>query len=460
MSSNDELPIGYISLSNCEEINRCIYKIADPVSNMTIMLMENGDNGDIRIKDQLAKMIDVTPNKDMVRKTFIQQIVTDMCMSGNCTVYPYFTADGYISNLQILHNCSYLQSGDSYVIHHAGKVYNPADVLHFVLNPDSNYPFRGVGLLPLVRKTIENIAQANATKTGFLKSKWKPSLIISISADNDDLQDASTRNKVLKSYTDTTEDGEPWLIPAGEVDVKTVQPLTLNDLAIQDSLTLDIKTLACAFGIPPFLIGIGDFNRDAYNNFISTTVMSIATLIQQELTKKLLISDKRYFRLNPKSLLQYNLSEKMGFVKEMVGGGMFNRNEARNEFDYSPVDVEGMNDYVVLENYVPVGKVGDQKKLMQGDATTVPKNDNTDVGNSGGVNDGVLVSDDTSVAQVSLNGAQIQSLLEIVKAVVANQLDYDGAIALITSAFPFNKDIAVEIIGDPSKLSVDDGGDK
>lgn len=364
MSSDDELPVGYISLSNCEEIKRCVYKIADTVSNMTIMLMENGENGDVRIKDALSKKIDVAPNKDMNRKNFIHRIVSEMCMSGNCTVYPHFTADGYISDLQILNNCTYIRSSNSYIIRHNGKNYNPDDVLHFVLNPDEDYSFMGVGLLPLVKKTITNIAQANATKTGFLKSKWKPSLIISISSDIEELQDAELRSKVLNSYTETTEAGEPWLIPAGEVDVKTIQPLTLNDLAIQDSLTLDIKTLACSFGVPPFAVGVGDFNRDEYNNFINTAIMGIAMIIQQELTKKLLISDKRYFKFNSKSLLQYNLSEQVGFVKEMKAMGVFNGNECRNEFDYSPVDVEGMNDYVVLENYLKISDLAKQKKLM------------------------------------------------------------------------------------------------
>ena len=61
--------------------------------------------------------------------------------------------------------------------------------------------------------------------------------------------------------------------------------------------------------------------------------------------------------------MQYDLGELTTHVKEMVAAGMINRNEGRNAFDYSPVD--GLNEYVVLENYIPVADVGNQKKLRQ-----------------------------------------------------------------------------------------------
>lgn len=366
LGGNEPILPGYTRLSDNEEIKRCVYKIADLTSNMTIMLMQNNENGDIRLKNELSKKIDINPNNLMCRKTFIHKIVTDMCMSGNAVVLPSYSGE-FIDNLTILNDCSFTCKPNSYMVRHNGTEINPDDVLHFVLNPHKYEYFRGVGLAPLVMGTIKNVAQANATKSGFLQSKWKPSLIISINSDSEELQDPVKRRKILENYTETTESGEPWLIPAGELSIEKIQPLTLNDLAIQDSLTLDIKSIACAFGIPPFMLGIGDFNKEQYNNFISTTIMSIATTIQQELSRKLLYSPNMYFKFNPKSLMQYNITEKVQFVKEMMSGGMLNRNEGRTEFDYSPVDNEGMNEYVVLENYIPVSKVGEQSKLKGGE---------------------------------------------------------------------------------------------
>lgn len=333
---------------------------------MTIMLMENRENGDARLKNELAKKVDITPNRNMVRKNFIYKIVTDMLVYGNAVVYPEIRG-GLLENMEIwnMDSVFFDDVPNGYRIRYKGAVFEPDEVLHFVLNPDDDKPYKGQGYAPMIKGAVENLLQANATKTAFLRSKWKPSLIISINADIQELQDEEMRRKILGSYAKETEQGEPWLIPAGEIDIKTIQPLTLNDLAIQDSIKLDKGTIAAAFGVPAFMVGIGDFDKEAYNNFISTEIMSVAMIIQQTLTKGLLYSPTMYFKFNPKSLLQYNLTEKVQFVKEMVAGGMLNRNEGRTEFDYAPSDNPGMNEYIVLENYVPVDKVGDQKKLVQ-----------------------------------------------------------------------------------------------
>ena len=59
--------------------------------------------------------------------------------------------------------------------------------------------------------------------------------------------------------------------------------------------------------------------------------------------------------------MQYDLGRTDNPCERNGCGGLINRNEGRNAFDYSPVD--GLNEYVVLENYIPVEDVGKQKKL-------------------------------------------------------------------------------------------------
>lgn len=368
-AKNILLPQGYLPITKNEEVKKCIHKIADLVSSMTIMLMENGTDGDIRLKNELSKKIDVYPNEYMVRKNFIYKIVSDMISHGNAVVMPRLK-DGLLDNLTIwdITNCSFFGDFERYHIQYQLQNFQPNELLHFVLIPDDLMPFKGQGFIPIVKDTIANIVQANTTKTGFLQSKWRPSLIIKVESDAEGMQIKDEREKILNSYVGDTEHGEPWIIPASEIDVKEIRPLSLQDLAIQESIELDKKAVASAFGVPAFMVGVGTFNKDEYNNFISSVIMPISKVIEQELTKKLVYAPTWYFRFNAKSLMQYNLGELTTHVKEMVGGGLINRNEGRNAFDYSPVD--GLEEYVVLENYIPVADVGNQKKLKGGDVTS------------------------------------------------------------------------------------------
>jgi HK97 family phage portal protein len=368
-AKNILLPNGYQKVTNNEEVKKCIHKIADLVSSMTIMLMENGADGDSRLKNELSKKIDVYPNKFMTRKNFIYKIVADMLTHGNSVIMPEMK-DNLLDNLSLWDMNAVTFRGDyeSYKIQYQLQTYAPDEVLHFSFIPDDTLPYKGVGFIPVVKETIANIVQANTTKTGFLQSKWRPSLIIKIESDAEGMQFKEEREKILNSYVGDTENGEPWLVPANEIDVKEVRPLSLKDLAIQESIELDKKAVAAAFGIPSFMVGVGTFNKNEYNNFISSVIMPIAKIIEQELTKKLVYAPSWYFRFNAKSLMQYDLGELTTHVKEMVSGGLINRNEGRNAFDYSPVD--GLNEYVVLENYIPVGDVGNQKKLKGGETNT------------------------------------------------------------------------------------------
>ena len=99
-----------------------------------------------------------------------------------------------------------------------------------------------------------------------MASKWKPSLIVKVDALTDEFSSPEGRKKLLESYAMSGDAGEPWMIPAEQFEVEQVKPLTLSDLALDAMVTLDKRTVAAVLGIPPFILGVGDFNRDAFNN--------------------------------------------------------------------------------------------------------------------------------------------------------------------------------------------------
>ena len=358
---------GYTSLAHNPEILTAVNRIAWLIGSMTIHLMRNTENGDIRVRDELSRKIDINPNENMTRTTFIQWIVQTLFLygDGNAVVWPQFRR-GYLQDLKPVppSMTSFIPSGTwDYTVAINGKEYDPDQVLHFVLNPGNYYPWKGQGLTVALKDVANNLKQAAQTEKGFMQSKWKPSIIVKVDALTEEFSSPEGRSQLLRDYIDTSEVGEPWMIPAEQFEIEQIKPLSLSDLALADMVQLDKKTVASIIGVPSFVLGVGDFKREEWNNFISSTIMPLARMIEQELTKKLLYSPELYFRFNSRSLFNYELKDLADIADNQYVRGIMSRDEVRDWIGMPPAENE--DDLIILENYIPVGMIGDQKKLVQ-----------------------------------------------------------------------------------------------
>lgn len=358
---------GYTSLAHNPEVLTGVNKIAKLIGSMTIHLMQNTADGDIRVRNELSRKIDINPNSNMTRSSFIQWIVNTMYLygDGNAVVYPQFRR-GYLRDLKPIPSAmtAFIPEGMwDYKVLINGEEYDPDEVLHFVLNPGNYYPWKGQGLQVALKDVANNLKQAAATEKGFMQSKWKPSIIVKVDALTEEFASPEGRSRLLAEYIDTSEVGEPWMIPAEQFSVEQIKPLSLSDLALSDMVTLDKKTVASILGVPPFVLGVDEFKREEWNNFINSTIMPIAKMIEQELTKKLLYSPEYYFRFNPRSLYNYELRDMAGIADDQYIRGIMTRDEVRDWIGLPPASEE--DDLIILENYIPVGMIGDQKKLVQ-----------------------------------------------------------------------------------------------
>ena len=361
---------GYVPLSKNPEIISAVNKISNLIADMTIHLMENTDHGDQRVKNELSRKVDINPNEYMTRHTFMSGIVRALLLEGdgNAVIYPQ-TEQGFLRNLFLLppSSISFVENinGWGYQILYNGRSYTNDELIHIVLNPDPNHHYWGTGYRKTLRSVADSLKQADSTKNGFMKSKWKPSVIVKADGSSDEFSSKEGRSKLLKKYIEASESGEPWIIPADQFDVFSVKPLSLTDLAIKDSIELDKKTVASILDIPGFVLGIGEFKQDQWNNFISTRIRDICMAIEQALTKTLLISPNWYFRLNYRSLFAYDIKTLTEVGAELYVRGIITGNEVRDSLGYSLKD--GLDDLVILENYIPLNAIGNQKKLAGGE---------------------------------------------------------------------------------------------
>ena len=360
---------GYTDLAHCPEVVTAARTIADLVASMTIHIMANTESGDKRIINELSRTIDINPMPNMTRFTWVETIMMNLLLygKGNSVVQPH-THEGFLESLEpIAADRVWIKqiSRRDYRILIDGKEKRPEGLLHFVLNPDRYFPYMGSGLTVSLRDVADNLKQARATEKGFMESKWKPSLIVKVDGLTDEFSSPEGRQKLLESYVKSGSAGEPWLIPADQFQIEQVRPLTLADLAISDSVEIDKRTVASIFRIPPFVLGVGDYDQKAWNNFIQNTIRPYALILQQEMTKKLITSPRWYIRFNVLSLMDYDLQTTSTVYAAMADRGFVTGNEVRDRLGIEPR--EGLDELRVLENYIPNDMAGLQKKLIQGD---------------------------------------------------------------------------------------------
>lgn len=356
---------GYTSLDKCPEIMTAVRTIARIIGSITIHIMRNGPSGDERIVNELSRKIDIEPNPYMNRSELVEFLVATMMLYGDGNAIARVrTEGGYLRSIDPIpaDSVSLMPQDYGYTVTIGGTTYTPDEVLHFRLDPDPHYPWKGRGLRISLRDIAQNLKQATKTTKAFMESEWKPSVIVKVDALTKEFSSPEGRKKLLDSYVSSAKVGEPWMIPAEQFDVQQVKPLSLQDLAIADTVKLDKQTVASIIGVPGFVLGVGNYSQSEWNGFVEHTIRPIVVSMQQEMTRKLILSPDWYIRFNYWSLLDWDLATISAIMLAGVDRGVATGNEWRDRVGMQPLD--GLDELRILENYIPADMIGNQAKLV------------------------------------------------------------------------------------------------
>lgn len=284
----------------------------------------------------------------MTKYMMIKMLVWDMLLYGNGIAYIVRDGQGNPINLiycpKDTYNINYNEQKKElyYTIPtiKRGKI-EPIDVIHFLKNSDNG--IEGKGILFYAKESIDLVIQTEkACKDYFMNGGTAIKGILSTSSPRlTDAQRTSIRSAWKQAYG--TNGSGIAVLENG----MNYQALSNNskDSQLLESRLFNIQEICRFFNLNPTLIG--DLSHSSYASveaalleFVTHTLFPYITLIENELTRKLIKpSEKNLFiDLDEAYIIRSDKQSQASYLKTLKDGGIISTNEARQMLGLNPVD--------------------------------------------------------------------------------------------------------------------------
>jgi HK97 family phage portal protein len=202
-----------------------------------------------------------------------------------------------------------------------------------------------------------------------------------------------------------------------------------------------VEEICRIYGVPPHLVG--DLSRSSFSNieqqsldFLTNGLTPWLRRIESAITRDLLEGDDEYFaEFDTRGVLRADAAGRAAFYQSLWNMGVASVNELRSWENLNPVD--GGDVRFVQLNMTTLDKAAAVPEPIPAAVVEEVVVDETAPA-SEPVADAAPVEAEAGpqIADVSLNGAQVSSLLEVVAQYNAGLLNEQGAKAIIAAAFP------------------------
>jgi len=211
-----------------------------------------------------------------------------------------------------------------------------------------------------------------------------------------------------------------------------------------------VEEVCRLFGVPPHLVG--DLTRSSFSNieqqsldFLTNGLMPYLRRIESSIARDLLEGDDEYFaEFDTRGVLRADAAGRGSYYNTLWNLGVLSVNEIRSLENLNPVE-SGDVRFVQL-NMTTLDKAAAAPEPMPATVVEEIVVDETAPAPEPVADAAPAQADEPQLADVSLNGAQITGILEILTQVSAGLLTTDAAGALILASFPSIPPAAVDRI--------------
>lgn len=337
--------------------------ISNSIALMPISENQLNDN-----KRTVVENSNITPlfyNMFLTKFNVLKKIVEDVILKGNA--YLYITRDEaghpksltYLRPSQVAIQYNELTQDLYYLVTSSNKVskkkIQDKDMCHFVMH--SNDGVNGLSILSYATRTIDSANATEQSAKQFFDGGCSINGIIRL---KNPIVSDKQRNEIRQNWSQI-HGGDNCSGVCVLSGVEDFTPITSdpNKSQMLETRRFNITEIARWFNINPILLG--DLSHTSYSDieqanieFVQHTLLPWIEMLQNELTRKLIVNRKRYIDLDENTLLKSNKTNMANYCKTLVSGGIMSPNEARIQIGLNPM--EGADDLVI-----PFTKISDNK---------------------------------------------------------------------------------------------------
>lgn len=337
--------------------------ISNSIALMPISENQLNDN-----KRTVVENSNITPlfyNMFLTKFNVLKKIVEDVILKGNAYLYITRDEEGnpksltYLRPSQVAIQYNELTQDLYYLVTSSNKVTKKKildkDMCHFVMH--SNDGVNGLSILSYATRTIDSANATEQSAKQFFDGGCSINGIIRL---KNPLVSDKQRNEIRQNWSQI-HGGDNCSGIAVLSGVEDFTPITSdpNKSQMLETRRFNVTEIARWFNINPILLG--DLSHTSYSDieqanieFVQHTLLPWIEMLQNELTRKLIVNRKRYIDLDENTLLKSNKTNQANFCKTLVSAGIMTANEARTQLGLNPM--EGADDLVI-----PFTKISDNK---------------------------------------------------------------------------------------------------
>lgn len=378
-------PSNYLSIGT---VYACIRMLADSVAMTPLNLYRKDENGRDLLEDNpITKLIN-NPAANVTSFQWMNTMVGQLAGFGNAYSVIEFNGSMPVSLIYIpTQNVSIQETYNRDVPYFYRVTLNDGSQIDVF--PDEMIHFRNItadghtGLSPieLHSTTFDRGFYEGEFATNFMKNGGSMSGIITTPKKLKPEQVKQLKSDFSTAYGGSENAGKTPVL-ADDMKYTQLKPISPADADYVRSKELTKAEIMEIFKVPPPLLGVVDAT---YNNteqlaliYQRYTLSPIYTMIQQEMSLKLLTYTNRYFEFEIDVLLNATANDKAEVITRLTEKGVITLNEARAKYNLKAID--GLDEVILPLNLAPMDL---HKEVL----TPQPVEENTDEAEAIGSNE-------------------------------------------------------------------------